>query len=309
MYNKMSICKKLSLYTVLSMNIVYSFSFNEFGKVCATIGAGLVVAGATALGVDWLTTFTDKELIDKVKNDLVLLGASREYVALFKNSLGWNRYSSFVRRDVLNNLSEEFLYAIACANDAKYRDPFPSGVIRDCELIEKDLSFLLKRIDEIQGRQFITEDERYTVIEMRRLVDQVITFQEELGLLKDYLLKHASYFNLAQCGWQANKMYKTDLDLYERYKYDQYTLLQNLDLVICQKYKYARFPYVSYVEDLDSTLSRLLYARNYVAFNYTGMLTWVNQCIDQLRCVRASIENPYQMQLLERDRLQRSAVF
>ncbi|RTL06815.1 hypothetical protein EKK58_03825 [Candidatus Dependentiae bacterium] len=304
MYNKKNICKKIMIYIVFATNLIHGFGLVDFAKTCAGLGTVLLAAGATAAGIDWLTKLTDAQLIDKVRHDLHSIKKNNEYyISLFKQHLRWDRYNQTVRHDVLQVLSEQFLYDIASTNDTRYGQPFPSSVVQDCSQLEQDISLLLQRIEEIQRRAVLTEQDRYNLSAMRVLTEQLVSVQEELGLLKDYITKHISYFNLAQCGWQVNKLYTADFEVYNLYKYDQYNLLSNLDSIIHTKYKYTNFIYILYVEDLEATINNLLFSRNNVAYNYTGMITWVNQCIDQLRCIRSIVDNRYQLQILERDRL------
>lgn len=305
MYSKKNIYKKFLIYTtIFGSNIVHGFDLAKFAKICAGFGAACAAVGAAAAGVDWLMTLTDDKLIEKVKNDLNdIIEHNKDYVTLFKKHLNWDRYSLTVRREVLNTFSECFLYDIAFANDTKYGQPLPTIVVQDNSLLEGDVKLLLQRIDDIQSRRVITEQERYNLGSMRLLLEQALVMQEELLLLKDYLTKHVSYFNLAQCGWLVNKAYNVDFELYNLYKFDQYNLLQSLDPIIYKKYNYTHFAYIAYAEDIDVTINKLLSARNHAAFNYSSMIAWVNQCIDQLKRIRIVIENRYQLQLLERDRL------
>lgn len=285
-------------------HLMHGFGLVDFAKTCAGVGTVLFAAGAAAVGIDWLTKLTDVQLIDKARSDLhTTVQNNQYYIGLFKQHLHWDRYNQFVRNEILQTVSEQFLYEIASVYYTKYGQPFPSVVVQDCNQLEHDLALLLQRIDDIQRRSVITEQERYNLSTMRTLVEQLVGIQEELGLLKDYLTKHLSYFNLAQSGWQVNKLYNGDFEIYNLYKYDQYNVLSNLDSIICKKYNYTHFAYILYVDDLEAAINNLLSARNNVLFNYTGMITWVNQCIDQLRCIRSIVDNRYQLQLLERDRL------
>lgn len=303
MYKK-NIYGKIIVCILFPMNMIYSLDLSQVGKICAGVGTFLVAAGAAAVGVDWLISPTDEQLINRVKQDCdIIISNNKEYVVLFKRMLYWDKYSQSVHREVLNNLCEMFLYEIARLNDSAYGQTFPTIVIQHCAALEKHVKSLLQRIDNMQRQQFLTEQERYHLSVMRTLVEQIIGLQEELGLLRDYIIKHTSYFALAECGWAVHKKYNAELELCDLYKYDQYRLLQKLDALIYKKYNYNAFAYISYVEDIESTIGKLLYVRNRSAFNYAGMITWVDQCIDQLRFIRAAIENRYQLQMLERERM------
>jgi hypothetical protein len=295
------------------MQMMHSFDLSQFGKICAGVGTVLVAAGAAAVGVDWLVSPTDEQLINRVKKDCeIIINNNKDYVSLFKRMLSWHSYNSSVRYQVMSELSEAFLYEIARLYDSSHGQPFPALVIQDCATLEKDMKLLLQHIDDIHNQQFLTENQRYNLSIMRMLVEQIIGLQEELALLKDYIVKHTSYFSLAECGWSVNKTYGTDFELYDLHKYDQYRLLQKLDTLIYKKYNYNTFSYISYVEDVESTINRLLYARNRAAFNYVGMISWIDQCIEKLRFIRSMVENRYQLQMLERERVyleQRVVIF
>jgi len=303
MYKKNCFYSKILTLLLFSVQAVYSFDLNQFGKICAGIGT-VLLAGATAVGVDWLISPTDEQLINRVKQDCdVIINSDRDYISLFKRMLGWQTYGASVRYQVMNELSENFLYEIARLYDSCYGQPFPAIISEHCVTLERDVKLLLQHIDHIQSQQFLTETQRYHLSAMRMLVEQITGLQEELYLLRDYLVKHKSYFSLAECGWSVNKKYGLDFELYALHKYDHYRLLQKLDALIYKKYNYNTFAYISYVEDVESTVNRLLYARHHVAFNYSGMIAWVDQCVEQLRFIRTIVDSRYQLQLLERERL------
>ncbi len=285
-----------------------------FAKGCFGVAAGAALLGAAALVANYFTHPTDQEQFDSaVCQYNTLRGKYAWALDRFVDSFCIHNLSYYEKQRILETCNEDFLNHVAWTVWLNSHSvvSLPETLFQEASLFDTCLRDLTNRLNILKARQHPSYNEVALIHEISNFLGSVSYSAELFVLFADYCKKYSSYFALSDFSWHVYNQYESELAIIDKYRYDMCQLMASLNDIIVNKNNDhccgsdCRYPYIRYVESLDSRLLKLEAMRNKSAFLYPLRVSWIDTVIiQQLKWLRVTLDPYYQSELLYQRRLQ-----
>lgn len=284
-----------------------------FAKGCFGVAAGAALLGAATLVANYFTAPSDQEQLDTTVHQYNVLRAKYAWALdCFIDSFGIHHLSFYEKQRVLETCNEDFLNHLAWAVwvNSKSVKFLPDAISKEASSFDTCLRDLTSRLTLLKAKQYPSYTEVALIDKISNFLSTVSYSAELFVLFADYCKKYSSYFGLSDIGWDLYNQYEGELAIIDRYRHDMYQLMACLNDIIVNKNNDCfapdcRYPYIRYVEELDSRLVKLETVRNKCVLLYPLRIAWIDSVlIPQLRWIRVTLDPYYQSELLYRRRVQ-----
>lgn len=287
---------------------------SAFVKGCFGVAAGAALLGAAALVSNYFTHPTDQEQLDSTVNQYNVLRAKYAWALdCFVDSFGIHHLSFYEKQRILETCNEDFLNHVAWTvwSNSKSVIFLPDTISQEAFSFDTCLRDLTSRLTVLKAKQYPSYTEVALIDKISNFLGTVSYSAELFILFADYCKRYSSYFGLSDTSWDLYNQYEGELAIIDRYRHDMYQLMACLNDIIVNKNNAhcygsdCRYPYIKYVESLDSGLIKLETVRNKCALLYPLRIAWIDSVLTpQLRWIRVTLDPYYQSELLYRRRVQ-----
>ena len=260
-----------------------------------TVGIiGGVVAGACAVGagISYLCTPSNEKVIIKAQN-------AKSDTQLFHGAIirQFESRKYMMSEADLIALAESYMYG--SLNIGELRD-----ACNELSRVREDLDDRMYRLER-KGKDYGADYRS-----MDRLVGDLISLVSSLGKIVDYLERHENYFRLFVAEAEIRQQYGSVIDIMDLYGSKPLALAQHLREYIALQSVTQRdlYPTISYVEKLDTQMSRLDTALLGWQRTYKyALLTQANTLYSKLSQIRSTLlaDDRYVSEVQERERARR----
>jgi len=260
-----------------------------------TVGIiGGVVAGACAVGagISYLCTPSNEKVIIKAQN-------AKSDTQLFHGAIirQFESKKYMMSEADLIALAESYMYG--SLNIGELRD-----ACNELSRVREDLDDRMYRLER-KGKDYGADYRS-----MDRLVGDLISLESSLGKIVDYLERHENYFRLFVAETEIRQQYGSVIDIMDLYGSKPLALAQHLREYIALQSVTQRdlYPTISYVEKLDTQMSRLDTALLGWQRTYKyALLTQANTLYSKLSQIRSTLlaDDRYVSEVQERERARR----
>lgn len=272
--------------------------------LCAGIGYGIYKA------CEWLFSKSDQQIMQEAQE--VLAAAQQRCgscVMMFEKEVGFPQ-SVMEKQGMLAQVNEEFLYRIASTHGQE-----PTRVLWQVRIM---VDRLAQSVSQLQSRIAYLRKKSstmYLVVQMEDLHTQTSLMLQRLSFMHDYMLTHASYFNLFEHEMRALCLFQSALHALEYYAHNHALLREALRAVVLSADVSAGnlYPYMRYIGRMQSEIKQLERSIEHSSSVYAYRLNAAQQLMAGLKTIYNCIvvEDAYRQELrdyeratLERQRLE-----
>jgi hypothetical protein len=159
---------------------------------------------------------------------------------------------------------------------------------------------LNERIEELE----IKHNEIFMLNRMKKLEVSISQLHTFLTIIYKYLDLHKAYFNLYSDVKTLRKKYKNEFEQSDNYSYNEQFFNKILIAIIMSNKDKSRYPYLHYVEMLESSISTLRSSLKNLTQSYCSVEENAYTLLQHLEYIHSLviIHQPYHTELAERER-------
>lgn len=280
----------------------------------ATVGkAALVIGGLAAVGYglyklcDWLFSPSNQTLIKNAEAAIRVAHAHDETIFCVEGAFNGIPDGLREQKKLIESVYEPLLYQLALKHAKSVEWNLNSSLSK----LRENHTALAERINKLRA----APEHTAIMITMQDLDQEIIGLLLKIEFVHEYLAHHRSYFTLFEHESTIMRSYEAELQALTHYAQNQAYVKEALRARVMQNASYNRnsYPFMTYIEALQSNMNTLMSGMNSLAYNYPNRLQAAGNLLQNLQIIHSIviIEDAYHQELrdykkeqLERQRIE-----